>query len=160
VEDTLLIERLEKIAKPVIEGEGLILYDIEYKRERSGWTLRFYIFRKDGYISIDDCVKISRQLNVLLDVEDLIPHSYNLEVSSPGLDRFLKRLEHFELAKGEEVKVKLKEPLEGKKIIIGKVVDVEDGSIVIEDKEQKFLINIDNVADAKIQIDYYKGVKK
>ncbi len=160
MEERLLIEKLEEIAKPVIEGEGLILYDTEYKRERTGWTVRFYIFRKDGYVSIDDCVKISRQLNVLLDVEDLIPHSYNLEVSSPGLDRFLKRLEHFELAKGEEVKIKLKEPLEGKKIFIGKVVDVEDGNVVIEEKGQKFFINFDNIYDAKIQIDYFKGVKK
>jgi len=160
VEESLLIEKLEKIAKPVIEGEGLILYDTEYKRERAGWTVRFYIYRKDGYVSIDDCVKISRQLNILLDVEDLIPHSYNLEVSSPGLDRFLKKMEHFELAKGEEVKVKLKEPLEGKKFFIGRVVDVDDGKVIIEEKGQKFLIDINNVADAKIQIDYFKGVKK
>jgi ribosome maturation factor RimP len=160
MEEKELLKKLEELAKPIIEGEGLILYDIEYKREKSGWVVRFYIFRKDGYVSIDDCVRVSRQLNTLLDVEDLIDHPYNLEVSSPGLDRFLKKIEHFELAIGETIKLKTKESIDGKKTFVGKLIAIEGKDVIIKDDKKRFSIDIDNIHDAKIQIDYFKGVKK
>lgn len=160
MEEKDLLQKLESLAKPVIEGEGLILYDTEYKREKSGWVVRFYIFRQDGYVSIDDCVKVSRQLNTLLDVEDLIDHPYNLEVSSPGMDRFLKKREHFEMAIGETVKFKTKEAIDGKKTFIGKVISVEGSNVIIRGDKKEIAIDIQNIQDAKIQIDYFKGVKK
>lgn len=160
MEEKELLQKLEDLAKPVIEGEGLILYDTEYKRERSGWVVRFYIFRKDGYVSIEDCVRVSRQLNTLLDVEDLIDHPYNLEVSSPGMDRFLRKIQHFELAIGEKVKLKTKETIEGKKTFTGKIISIEGSNIILQDEKKKIGINIENIQDAKLQIDYFKGVKK
>lgn len=160
MEELEIVKKLEEIAKPVIESEGLILYDTEYKREKSGWIVRFYIFRKEGYISIDDCVKISKRLNVLLDVEDLIAHPYNLEVSSPGLDRFLRKIEHFKLAIGEIVKLKLKEAYGGKKVFTGKILGVHNNEVIIEEDGDRYNLDFDNISNAKIQIDYFKGVKK
>lgn len=159
MEEKDLLQKLEDLAKPVIEGEGLILYDTEYKRERSGWVVRFYIFRQDGYVSIEDCVRVSRQLNTLLDVEDLIDHPYNLEVSSPGIDRFLRKLMHFEMAIGEAVKLKTKEAIDGKKTFTGKVISVEGRIVILQDDKKKIEIDIENIQDAKLQIDYFKGVR-
>ncbi len=160
MEEKKLLQKLEDLAKPVIEGEGLILYDTEYKREKTGWVVRYYIFRQDGYVSIDDCVRVSRQLNTLLDVEDLIDHPYNLEVSSPGMERFLRKIEHFEMAIGETVKLKTKEVVDGRKTFTGKVVSIEGKNIILKEDKKKFSIDIDNIQDAKLQIDYFKGVKK
>ncbi|MCX7769574.1 MAG: ribosome maturation factor RimP [Proteobacteria bacterium] len=160
MEEKDLLQKLEELAKPVIEGEGLVLYDTEYKRERSGWIVRFYIFRVDGYISIDDCVKVSRQLNTLLDVEDLIDHPYNLEVSSPGMERFLRKLEHFKMAIGETIKVKTKESVEGRKTFTGKLISLEGKNIILKEDKKNTIIDFDNIQDAKVQIDYFKGVKR
>lgn len=160
MEQTVIIEKLEKIARPVIEGEGLILYDLEYKRENTGWVVRFYILRQDGNVSIDDCVKVSRQLNVLLDVEDPIGHPYNLEVSSPGLTRSLKKLEHYSLSLGESVKLKTKENIDGRKIFHGKIESVEGENIVINEKGKSITIPFNIILSAKLDIEIFKGVEK
>ncbi len=159
MEEKDLLRKLEELAKPVIEGEGLILYDIEYKRERSGWVVRFYIFKQGGYVSIDDCVRVSRQLNNLLDVEDLIDHPYNLEVSSPGMERFLRKIEHFQMALGETVKLKTKELVDGRRTFTGTVISIEDKNVILKEQNKRFSFNINNIQDAKLQIDYFKGVK-
>lgn len=147
-----ILTKLEEIAKPVIEKLGLELYDLEYKRESGGWVVRVFINSSDG-ITIDDCVRVSRQLNLLLDVEDIIPHSYNLEVSSPGLTRTLKKIGHYEKSIGSKAKIKLREPYKNSKTLVGIIKSVEGQIIFFEINKEILEIDFDNIENAKLQID-------
>jgi ribosome maturation factor RimP len=99
---------IEALIRPLIEQSGYTIYDVEFV----GRTLRVSIERPDGTVSIDDCVETSRMINPLLDVEDVIPGGrYELEVSSPGLDRPLRRPEHFTRTIGEKIHVTTREPM-------------------------------------------------
>lgn len=107
------IEKLEKHAQQVAERENCFLYDLELVGSGNNRILRIFI-DKDGEegVSIDDCSNVSRGLDLLLDVEDMIPGgSYKLEVSSPGLDRHLNKAWHYEKVKGQEIAVQLKAAL-------------------------------------------------
>ncbi|MCB0411751.1 MAG: ribosome maturation factor RimP [Bdellovibrionales bacterium] len=106
-----LVEGLKHLARDVAEREGCQLYDLEFLDGRTRF-LRVYITRPNGGVGIDDCANVSRGLNLRLDVEDLIQGgAYDLEVSTPGLERHLKETWHFEQEIGETIKVKLSEPL-------------------------------------------------
>ncbi len=118
----------EKLASPIIEKEQFELVDIEYKKEGSNWYLRLYI-DKPGGITLDDCQKVSEQLSDELDRVDPIKENYFLEVSSPGLDRPLKKEKDFIRFKGELVEVKLYEALNGNKIIEGELIGLENNII-------------------------------
>jgi len=105
------MEKIEKIAAEISQREGCELYDIEMIGTGSGRVLRVYI-DKDSGIGIEDCSNVSKGLNLLLDVEDIVPGGmYNLEVSSPGLDRHLRTLRHFEKAVGKKVFIQLDQSL-------------------------------------------------
>lgn len=100
-----VVEQVEGLVLPIIEDLGLELVDIEYQREGHGWVLRLYL-DKEGGITLDDCAEASREISTLLDVEDVIGTAYNLEVSSPGLDRPLKKLTDFERFSGQPAKIR------------------------------------------------------
>ena len=106
-------EAVEKLLESRLEADGLELVDVEYVRERN-WILRIYI-DKEGGVDLNDCQTVSETAGALLDEADLIPDNYMLEVSSPGLDRVLKKDKDFIRYTGEEVDVKLFAPLEGHK---------------------------------------------
>lgn len=118
----------EKLAIPIIEKEQFELVDVEYKKEGANWYLRLYI-DKPGGITLDDCQKVSEQLSEELDKVDPIKENYFLEVSSPGLDRPLKKEKDFIRFKGELVEVKLYEALNGNKIIEGELIGLENNII-------------------------------
>ena len=124
--------RVEELALPVAQELGLSLYDVEYKKEGADWYLRIYISKEDG-VGIDDCEAMSRRMSDLLDEHDPIPEAYILEVSSPGIERVLKKDTHFEGAIGEEVEVKLFSPIDGKKSITG-ILSAHDGKTVTLDE--------------------------
>ena len=123
-------EKVEALARPVIEDEGCELWSVEYVREAGSWYLRVFI-DKDGGVGIDDCERISRRLDPILDEADPIPDSYVFEVGSAGAERELKRPSDFEKFMGSEVEVKLYQPYEGKKSLIGKLEAYENGDITI-----------------------------
>ncbi len=100
-----LNEQIVELVTPVVEDLGLELVDLEYKREGHGWILRFFL-DKPGGITLDDCADASREISSLLDVEDIIDTAYYLEVSSPGIDRPLKKLMDFDRFSGQLVKIK------------------------------------------------------
>ena len=105
------LEKVEKIAQEVAGREGCILYDLEHTGSGKSRILRVYI-DKEGGVGIDDCSNVSKGMNLMLDVEDVVPGDmYNLEVSTPGLDRNLKKKWHFEKAIGKKVYVKLAKSL-------------------------------------------------
>lgn len=120
----------EKLVMPIIENENFELVDVEYKKEGSNWYLRIYIDKLGG-ITLDDCQKVSEHLSDELDKEDPIKENYFLEVSSPGLDRPLKKESDFIRFKGEIVEIKLYEPLNGNKVIEGELIGLENGTIKV-----------------------------
>lgn len=129
-------EKVEALARPVIEDEGCELWSVEYVREAGSWYLRVFI-DKDGGVGIDDCERISRRLDPILDEADPIPDSYVFEVGSAGAERELKRPSDFEKFIGSEVEVKLYQPYEGKKSLVGKLEAYENGDITISSVQLK-----------------------
>ncbi len=122
---------VSELARPVVEQEGCSLWDVEFVKEAGTRYLRVYI-DKDGGVDIDDCERISRRLDAILDEADPIPESYVFEVGSAGIERELKRPGDFEAFLGSEVEVRLYQPLKGQKSFIGRLAAYEDGATVIE----------------------------
>ena len=112
-------ERVWQLAEPIAQAQGLLIYDIEFVKEGPDWYLRVYIDREEGTISIDDCEAVSRPLSDALDTADPIDEAYYLEVSSPGMERKLKRPRDFERFMGANVVVKLFRAIDGKKKLRG-----------------------------------------
>lgn len=129
-------EKVEALARPIVEDEGCELWSVEYVREAGSWYLRVFI-DKDGGVGIDDCERISRRLDPILDEADPIPDSYVFEVGSAGAERELKRPSDFEKFMGSEVEVKLYQPYEGKKSLVGKLEAYENGDITVSSVEFK-----------------------
>ena len=121
------------LALPIVEGAGCTLWDVEYVKEAGQWFLRVYI-DKEGGVSIDDCEAVSRPLSDLLDEADPIPEGYIFEVSSAGLDRVLRKPEHFEKCLGQQVDVKLYRSQAGSKEYTGALTGYQDGDVLVDDR--------------------------
>ena len=121
------------LAAPIVEQAGCTLWDVEYVKEAGEWFLRVYIDREGG-VNIDHCEAVSRPLSDLLDEVDPIQGSYTFEVSSAGLDRVLRKAEHYELCRGKQVDVKLYRPLDGRKEYTGTLNGFADGNVTVDDK--------------------------
>lgn len=100
-----LTEQIEVLVQPILDGLGFELVDLEYQREGHGWVLRFYL-DKEGGITLDDCAEASREISAILDVEDVVETAYSLEVSSPGIERPLKKPGDFERFAGQLARLK------------------------------------------------------
>ncbi|MDH3351817.1 MAG: ribosome maturation factor RimP [Gammaproteobacteria bacterium] len=124
-------DELRKLLQPGIERMGYELSDLEVKLGGGSGFVRVFIDHPDG-ISLEDCEKVSLAVSALLDVEDPLPGHYNLEVSSPGLDRKLTKVEHFQRFTGETVKVQMRFPMAGRKRFRGTLVSANDENIVVE----------------------------
>lgn len=124
-------ERVYALAKPVVEAEGCSLWDVEYVREAGTWYLRLFIDKNEG-VGIDDCERISRRMDPILDQEDPIPESYVFEVGSAGADRELKRPSDFARFMGSQVEVKLYQPVDGRKNYVGELAEYDNGSVVLQ----------------------------
>ncbi|MCC5861212.1 MAG: ribosome maturation factor RimP [Gammaproteobacteria bacterium] len=120
-----MLARLE----PLVESLGYELVDVECRVGGRDGVLRVFIDAEDG-ITLEDCERVSRQVSAWLDVEDPIPGQYRLEVSSPGLDRVLRTPAHFAHFSGEEIKVELAQPLEGRKRFRGRL-EALDGEVIV-----------------------------
>lgn len=125
--------RVWDMAEPLAQELGLILWDVQFVKEGAEWYLRVLI-DKEGGVSIDDCVDLSHALDPVLDREDPIPQEYLLEVSSPGFERKLTRVSHFEAFLGAPIRVKLHKATEGYgKLLEGELLDVtEDGAFTMQ----------------------------
>ena len=126
ISDAEMLERLE----PLVESLGYELIDVECRVGGRDGVLRVFIDAEAG-ITLDDCEQVSRQVSAWLDVEDPIPGQYRLEVSSPGLDRVLRTPAHFAEVVGEEIKVELAQPLEGRKRFRGRLEAVDGDRVVV-----------------------------
>ena len=124
-------DELAKLLEPTVERLGYELVDLEVRLGGKGGLVRVFIDKSDG-IDLDDCETVSRAVSALLDVEDPVPGNYNLEVSSPGLDRKLTKVEHFQRFAGETVKVQMRLPIEGRRRFRGTLVSSDDENIVVD----------------------------
>jgi len=124
-------DELRRLLEPAIERQGYELSDLEAKLGSKSGIVRIFIDHQDG-ISLEDCEKVSLAVSALLDVEDPLPGQYNLEVSSPGLDRKLTKVEHFQRFAGETVKVQMRFPIEGRKRFRGTLLSSNSENVVVE----------------------------
>lgn len=144
---------VQEFTIPILDELGYELVDIEYIKGGNNWYLRVYIDKPEG-ITIDDCQRASEVISDKLDEVDPIPHNYFLEVSSPGIDRPLKKDKDFEKYKGHKVDVKLYKPIKGIKNFTGELVGLEDGNILIKIDDNIVSFKKDEVAVVKLAIDF------
>jgi ribosome maturation factor RimP len=140
---------LRKLLEPGVSAMGFELVDVEMAGSQHHPTLRVYIDSPRG-VNVDDCAKVSRQLSALLDVEDPLPGQYTLEVSSPGLDRPLVKPEDFRRFVGETVKVKMQQPVLGRRNFSGRLVEVAADHVVVEVDKEIFNLAFDDMERARL----------
>ena len=125
---------VENLIKPIVEEIGYKLYDVIYEKEGKDYFLRIFIDNEKG-ISLEDCEKVNNAITGVLDEKDYIKEQYFLEVSSPGVERLLRKEWQIKENIGQNVEVKLFKPLNGEKVITGTLKDLNDESIIIDDIE-------------------------
>ena len=143
------LEQLQAMLAPVVESLGYECWGVEFISQGRHSLLRVYIDHANG-ILVDDCEAVSRQVSAVLDVEDPISSEYTLEVSSPGMDRPLFTLEQFAKHVGEQVKIKLRSPFDGRRNFQGLLRGVEDQDVVVLVDDHEFLLPIDLIDKANI----------
>ena len=141
-------DRVETLITSKINGLGYELYDVEYAKEGKDYYLRVFIDKADG-IDLNDCEKVSDGINELLDEADYIKEQYFLEVSSPGIERILRKDKHFEDNIGNTVEVKLFKPINKEKKIIGNLKEFNEEFISIENENGEMQIERKNIAHVK-----------
>ncbi|WP_298591434.1 ribosome maturation factor RimP [uncultured Selenomonas sp.] len=144
-------EAVEAIVQEIVQDSDLEVVDVEYVKERD-WYLRIYL-DKEGGIEIDDCQRISEALEQILDEKDLLKDAYILEVSSPGLDRVLKKARDFEREQGKDVEVTFYAPVDGKKTWVGTLTgyDREKNAIVLDGEKE---LPLEKTAQVRLHIDF------
>ena len=148
-----IIDRVRDLAEPILADERVELVDIEYRRETPGWVLRFLI-DKEGGITLNDCSRISQDIGRSLDVEGVIDTPYTLEVSSPGLNRPLKREKDFLKYRNRLIKVKTFDPIGKRRQFKGKLVGFVEDQVQIEMDGEIISIPLSNVAKAHLEIEF------
>jgi len=142
--------QLEDMLKPTVEGLGFELWGIEYISQGKHSVLCIYIESENG-INVDDCAQVSHQVGSLLDVEEAITGEYTLEVSSPGMDRLLFKLDQYPAYIGEEIEMRLRTAFEGRRKFKGVLKGIEGEDIVVEVDNHEYLLPHDAVDKARIQ---------
>ena len=146
-----ITEKVAALAKPVVEEEGCTLWDVEYVREAGAWYLRVFV-DKEGGLSINDCERISRRLDPMLDEADPIPDSYVFEVGSAGAERELKRPGDFEQFLGSEVELRLYQPVNGSKSFVGKLKAYDNGDVTIENGSTELRFDKGKIAQVRLHV--------
>ena len=148
-------EKVESLIKEKVQDLGYKLYDLQYSKEGKDYFLRIFIDKEDG-IDLNDCEKVSNEINPLLDEKDFIKEMYFLEVSSPGVERILRKDEHLKDALGKEVEVKLFKPIEKQKEFIGILENYDEEKIILklEENEEQKEIERKNISLMKLKFNW------
>jgi len=147
-------ERLETLMAPVAQAQGLELYDIEYVKEGADRILRLYIDSEEG-ISLDDCERMSRAAEVVLDEQDPIPGEYRLQVSSPGVERKLSRPEHYIRYVGQKIVIKLfapHDPVSGRKKYTGILTKFENNQLSIKAEDEVCTFDLQQISACRLMV--------
>lgn len=142
-------DKLQALVEPVVTSMGYEFVGLDYQGRGNNSLLRVYIDSEQG-INVDDCASVSRQLSAALDVDDPIHGQYTLEVSSPGLDRPLFTVEHFERFTGSKVQVRLGVPLQGRRKFRGNLMGVEGDEVIVVVDEEEFRLPLADIEQAKV----------
>ena len=149
------------MAARVASGYGLEIFDVQLRREAVGMVLRVRIDRPgpaasaDESVSVGDCANVSRDLSAILDVEDLVPTAYTLEVSSPGLDRPLRSEAEYRRFAGRRAKVVMREPIDGQGFVRGRLAGVERGDVLIDaDNGRRARVPLGNITRANLEVEF------
>jgi len=148
-----VLKEIERLIEPVLAEMGIDLVDMEYRSGQGRRVLRIYVDRPTG-INLDDCAMVSREIGNLLDVKDLLQQHYVLEVSSPGLNRPLKREKDFLRAIGQKIKVKTAVPLKGRKNFSGVLQSFENGMLQLKLDDTVVQISKESVNKANLVFDF------
>lgn len=149
--DRELLSSLWTMIEPVLEPEGIELAEIEFKLEGGRWILRLYIDAPGG-VTLDDCEAVSRQVGALLDIKDPIDRQYTLEVSSPGINRVLRKETDFSRFAGSPVRIKTRAKLQGRRNFQGMLQGVEDSKIIVMVEGNRIEINPDDIEKARLDL--------
>ena len=156
-----VVEKVRDLAGRVAADRGLEIFDVQFRREAPGMVLRIQIDRPgpaataEDSVSVEDCVDISRELSAILDVEDVVPTAYTLEVSSPGLDRPLRRLNDYQRFAGRLAKIVVREKVDGQGFFRGKLAGVDGGDVLIEgDDRRTHRVPYDAITRANLEVEF------
>ncbi len=152
-DEAMLRDSLEALVRPVVEGLGYRLWDLEYSPGRGNGCVRLYVDSETG-ITLDDCEQVSRAVSDLLDLEDPLPGQYTLEVSSPGLDRPLRTPAHFAPYVGQPVSVELAQPLDGRRRFKGPLMAAGEEAIEVDVDGRRHVLPIAGIRKAQLAPEY------
>jgi ribosome maturation factor RimP len=152
-----IVKQVESLVVPILEEMGYELVDVDYVSSYGRWILRLFV-DKEGGVTIGDCARISEELGDLIDVKEFIRHEYNLEVSSPGLDRPLRKEKDLSRALGKRIKVRMATPLEGRRNFTGVLLRYGDGVLHLEVDGQKVDLSWPDVAKANLIYEFKASV--
>jgi ribosome maturation factor RimP len=147
-------EELQALLAPTVASLGLELLGVEFVPSGASALLRLFIDAPDRHVGIEDCEAASREVSALLDVEDPISTEYTLEVSSPGIDRPLFTIAQFARWVGDEAKVALRLPQQGRRRITGRIVSAEGDTLVLADAQGEVTVKFDNIDKARLNPDF------
>src|SRR5262250_1552434 len=155
------VERVREIASRVAADRGLEVFDVQFRREAPGMVLRVQIDRPgpaasaDESVSVDDCAHVSRDLSAILDVEDVVPTAYTLEVSSPGLDRPLRRSDDYRRFAGRLAKIVVRGRVDGQGFFRGRLGGVDGGEVLIDGEDGKtHRVPLDAITRANLEVEF------
>ena len=156
--------RLDAVVEPIARAHGAEVVDLEFKSEQGGWILRIYVEKlgsadsnadtRDAAVDLDLCSGIARDLSPALDVADVVPHRYNLEISSPGVERPLKKERDFVRFTGKKAKLKLHTASLGDKVVTGILGGVEGGKLKVIDGHRNHVIPLEQVSTARLVFEF------
>jgi ribosome maturation factor RimP len=155
-------ESIEKLAEPLLDEQGLELVDYELERRSGRLWVRLFIDRKQtsgGGITVDECGDFNLAFSQILDVEELIPESYTLEVSSPGVDRRIRKLKDFIKYMGRTLRVVLNNPERGRKKVTGRLVEADEEGVTLEVDKELFTISHSSIKRANLEYRFDQGDK-
>ena len=156
-----LVQQVRAVAERVAGSYGLEIFDVQFRREAAGMVLRVQIDRPgpaapaEESVSVEDCARVSRDLSAVLDVEDVVPMAYTLEVSSPGLDRPLKRAADYERFAGRRAKLVMREAVDGQTYFKGRLGGVDGRHVIIDtDQGRRHLVPIEIITRANLEVEF------
>jgi len=159
--DANVAEQVRNVATRVAHTYGLDIFDVQFRREAAGMVLRILIDRPgtaataEESVSVEDCAHVSRDLSAMLDVEDIVPTAYTLEVSSPGLDRPLRHADDYRRFAGRRAKIVMRESVDGQTFFKGRLAGAEGQTVLIDgDDGRRHQVPVAIITRANLEVEF------
>jgi len=156
-----VVGQIQSIASRVAASYGLEIFDVQFRREAHGMVLRIQIDRPgpaataEDSVSVEDCARVSRDLSAILDVEDVVPSAYTLEVSSPGLDRPLRHADDYRRFAGRRAKLVMRQAVDGQTFFRGTLGGIDDGQVLIDaDDKKRHRVPLGVITRANLEVEF------